>query len=74
MARAPQRMSRMPPRTRTALAILCPLRGTAGDALPRLWHPTATGWGSCLPSLWMGSPLAAGLRQIHAWHPRRAAS
>ena len=48
MAPAPQRMSRMPPRTRNRTASV-PIVGTAGDALPRLWYPTATGWGACLP-------------------------
>jgi nitric oxide reductase subunit C len=40
------------------LAILRPLWDTLGHAIPRLWQPAATCWGSCLSELWIGDPPA----------------
>ena len=52
---------------RTALAILCALRGAIGHALPRLRQPTASGWCACMSSLWVSPAASPALRRGGSW-------
>ena len=56
------RVPRLPPRDRSALAILRPLRDTVGHALPRLRQPVATARCACLPPVWRGLTTGPALR------------
>ena len=57
------RVPRLPPRDRSALAILRPLRDTVGHALPRLRQPVATARCACLPPVWRGITTGPALRR-----------